>query len=121
MPACERTWPDRRLLLNAVARIAGADSVQVTDEVLPGESASAFVAASGDDHLVVKLAPGGRNALDNQRRLVSGLLGEATRRPSTSARGDPAASSSPCSGACPARACTGRACRPNPSSSQGEV
>ena len=45
---CERTWPDRRLL-DAVARMAGAHAVQVMDEVLPGESGSAFVVAAGDD------------------------------------------------------------------------
>ncbi len=75
MAGCERNWPDRRLL-DAVARFAGANCVQVMDEVLPGESGSAFVVASGDDQLVVKLVPAGRNALDNQRRLirlVSGL------------------------------------------------
>jgi hypothetical protein len=72
---CERTWPDR-LLLDAVARIAGAHAVQVMDEVLGGESGSAFVVAAGDEQLVAKLVPGGRNALGNQRRLirlVSGL------------------------------------------------
>jgi hypothetical protein len=69
MAGCERTWPDRRLL-DAVARIAGVGCVQVMDEVLPGESNSAFVVAAGDDRLVGKLVPGGPNALGNQRRLV---------------------------------------------------
>jgi hypothetical protein len=40
------------------------------DEVLPGESGSAFVVAAGADQLVVKLVPASRNALGNQRRLV---------------------------------------------------
>jgi aminoglycoside phosphotransferase (APT) family kinase protein len=61
--------PDRPLL-DVVARIAGADCVRVMEDALPGESRSAFVVAAGEDQLVVKLVPGGRNALGNQRRLV---------------------------------------------------
>ena len=53
-----------------MARVAGAEWVQVMDEVLPGESGSAFAVAAGDDQLVVKLVPASRNALGNQRRLV---------------------------------------------------
>jgi Ser/Thr protein kinase RdoA (MazF antagonist) len=69
MAGNEHTRPDRRLL-DAVAQIAGADSVRVMDEVLPGESHSAFVVSVGEDELIVKLVPGGRNTLGNQRRLV---------------------------------------------------
>lgn len=74
MAGNERTQPDRRLL-DAVARVAGADSVEVMNEVLPGESRSAFVVAVGDDQLIVKLVPGGPNAVANQRRLVRLVTG----------------------------------------------
>lgn len=65
----ELAQPDP-LLLDAVARLAGIDRVLVMDEALHGESRSAFAVAAGDDELVVKLVPGARRAMDNQRRLV---------------------------------------------------
>jgi aminoglycoside phosphotransferase (APT) family kinase protein len=61
--------PDRQIL-DAVARLAGVDRVLVVAEPLRGESRSAFAVAAGDDELVVKLVPGARRAIDNQRRLV---------------------------------------------------
>jgi aminoglycoside phosphotransferase (APT) family kinase protein len=67
------------LLLDAVARLAGAGRVLVVDEALGGESGAAFAVAAGDDELVVKLVPGARRALDNQRRLVR-LVGDLRRR-----------------------------------------
>lgn len=65
----ELSQPDRQIL-DAVARLAGADRVLVMDETLHGESRSTFAVAAGDDELVVKLVPGARRAIDNQRRLV---------------------------------------------------
>jgi aminoglycoside phosphotransferase (APT) family kinase protein len=70
--------PDPQLL-DAVARLAGADRVVVVDETLGGESRSAVVVAAGDDELVVKLVPGGQRAVDNQRRLVR-LVRDLRRR-----------------------------------------
>jgi aminoglycoside phosphotransferase (APT) family kinase protein len=69
MADCEPAQPDRQLL-DAVARLAGADRALVVDETLHGESHSAFAVAAGDDELVVKLVPGAQRAIDNQRRLV---------------------------------------------------
>jgi aminoglycoside phosphotransferase (APT) family kinase protein len=74
----ELAKPDRQLL-DAVARLAGVDRVLVMDETLPGESRSAFAVAAGDGELVVKLIPGARNAMDNQRRLVR-LVRDLRRR-----------------------------------------
>src|SRR5215813_1104602 len=70
--------PDRQLL-DAVARLAGVDRVLVMDETLPGESGSTFAVAAGGDGFVVKLVPGARRAVDNQRRLVR-LVGDLRRR-----------------------------------------
>jgi aminoglycoside phosphotransferase (APT) family kinase protein len=70
--------PDPRLL-DAVARLAGADRVVVVDETLGGESRSAVVVAAGGDEFVVKLVPGGQRAVDNQRRLVR-LVRDLRRR-----------------------------------------
>jgi Phosphotransferase enzyme family len=66
-------------LLEAVARIAGVDRVLVMDETLRGESRSTFAVAAGDDQLVVKLVPGARRAIDNQRRLIR-LVSDLRRR-----------------------------------------
>jgi len=70
--------PDRQLL-DAVARLAGVDRVLVMDETLHGESRSAFAVAAGGDEFVVKLVPGARRAVDNQRRLVR-LVRDLRRR-----------------------------------------
>jgi len=70
--------PDRQIL-DAVARLAGVDRVLVVDETLHGESRSTFAVAAGDDELVVKLVPGARRAIDNQRRLVR-LVRDLRRR-----------------------------------------
>ena len=74
----ELARPDPQLL-DAVARLAGVDRVLVTDETLGGESRSAVAVAAGDDELVVKLVPGARRAVDNQRRLVR-LVRDLRRR-----------------------------------------
>jgi aminoglycoside phosphotransferase (APT) family kinase protein len=66
-------------LLDAVARLAGVDRVLVVDETLGGESRSTVAVAAGDDELVVKLVPGARQAVDNQRRLVR-LVRDLRRR-----------------------------------------
>jgi aminoglycoside phosphotransferase (APT) family kinase protein len=70
--------PDRQIL-DSAARLAGVDRVVVVDEPLHGESRSAFAVAAGDDELVVKLVPGARRAIDNQRRLVR-LVRDLRRR-----------------------------------------
>jgi aminoglycoside phosphotransferase (APT) family kinase protein len=74
----ELAQPDRQIL-DAVARLAGVDRVLVVDEMLQGESRSTFAVAAGDDELVVKLVPGARQALHNQRRLVR-LVRDLRRR-----------------------------------------
>jgi Ser/Thr protein kinase RdoA (MazF antagonist) len=74
----EPAQPDRQLL-DAVARLAGVDGVLVMDEALHGESGSVFAVAAGGDQLIVKLVPGARRAIDNQRRLVR-LVGDLRRR-----------------------------------------
>jgi aminoglycoside phosphotransferase (APT) family kinase protein len=65
--------------LDAVARLAGVDRVQVMDEPLRGESRSTFAVAAGDDELVVKLVTDGEPTMDNQRRLVR-LVSDLRRR-----------------------------------------
>ena len=66
-------------LLEAVARLAGVDRVLVADETLRGESRSTFAVTAVGDEFVVKLVPGGRRAMDNQRRLVR-LVRDLRRR-----------------------------------------
>jgi aminoglycoside phosphotransferase (APT) family kinase protein len=56
--------------LDAVARLAGADRIVVIDETLRGESRSTFAVAAGGAELVVKLVPGGQEAMASQRRLI---------------------------------------------------
>jgi aminoglycoside phosphotransferase (APT) family kinase protein len=74
----ELAQPDQHLL-DAVARLAGADSVLVMDEKLQGESRSTFAVAAGGDELVVKLVPAAQRAIDNQWRLVR-LVSDLRRR-----------------------------------------
>jgi Ser/Thr protein kinase RdoA (MazF antagonist) len=66
-------------LLAVVARLAGVDRVVVGGERLGGESGSVFAVAAGGDELVVKLVPGGRDAMGRQRRLAR-LVDDLRRR-----------------------------------------
>lgn len=60
---------DSRVLAE-VARVAGTDGVEFAGEMPHGESRSTFIVAAGAEQLVVKVAPGGPSALENQERLV---------------------------------------------------
>lgn len=60
---------DSRVLAE-VARVAGSPGVEFVGETPQGESRSTFMVRAGTEELIVKLAPGGPSALENQRRLV---------------------------------------------------
>lgn len=57
-------------ILDEVARTAGVPGATFVGETPQGESRSAFLVKAGTEELIVKVAPGGPSALENQRRLV---------------------------------------------------
>jgi aminoglycoside phosphotransferase (APT) family kinase protein len=66
-------------LLAEVARVARAPGVELVGDTPGGESRTTFIVAAGTDQLVVKVAPGGRPALESQWRLVR-LVGDLRSR-----------------------------------------
>jgi aminoglycoside phosphotransferase (APT) family kinase protein len=57
-------------VLAEVARVVGAHGVEFVGEMPRGESRTTFMVVAGTEELVVKMAPGGPLALENQKRLV---------------------------------------------------
>jgi hypothetical protein len=67
-------------LLAEVARVTGSPGVELVGETGSGESRTTFIVADETGELVVKLAPGGRSALESQWRLVRLVNEPATRQ-----------------------------------------
>ena len=60
----------RRRLMAEVAQVVGSRAVEFVGEMPRGESRTTFMVVAGTEKLIVKLAPGGLSALENQQRLV---------------------------------------------------
>ena len=60
----------RRRLMAEVAQVVGSRAAEFVGEMPRGESRTTFMVVAGTEKLIVKLAPGGLSALENQQRLV---------------------------------------------------
>jgi aminoglycoside phosphotransferase (APT) family kinase protein len=65
-----QSFSSKSRVLAEVARVVGAHGLEFVGEMPRGESRTAFMVVAGTEELVVKVAPGGPSALENQKRLV---------------------------------------------------
>jgi hypothetical protein len=65
-----QSFRSKSRVLAEVARVVGSHDVEFVGEMPKGESKTTFVVVAGAEELVVKMAPGGPSALQNQKRLV---------------------------------------------------
>jgi aminoglycoside phosphotransferase (APT) family kinase protein len=65
-----QSFRSKSRVLAEVARVVGSHGVEFVGEMPKGESRTTFMVVSGGEELVVKVAPGGLLALENQKRLV---------------------------------------------------